>query len=60
MGIPQGGALSGLIANLVLDFADRKMQSLNDSKLLYVRFCDDMIIIHPSKKKAIEASKNLL
>ncbi len=57
IGIPQGGALSGLIANLVLDFADRKMQSLNDSKLLYVRFCDDMIIIHPSKKKAIEASK---
>lgn len=50
IGVPQGGALSGLIANIVLDYADRKVLSIKDSELLYLRFCDDMIIIHPDKK----------
>lgn len=54
IGIPQGGALSGLIANIVLHYADTKILSEKDDKLLYVRFCDDMIIIHPNKAKARE------
>jgi retron-type reverse transcriptase len=51
IGIPQGGALSGLISNIVLDYADRKILELNDRKLLYVRYCDDMIIMHTDKEK---------
>lgn len=42
LGVPQGGALSGLIANIYLNEADIK---LNNNKILYQRFCDDMIII---------------
>ncbi|MCK4663331.1 MAG: hypothetical protein KAT68_10730 [Bacteroidales bacterium] len=48
IGIPQGGALSGLISNIVLDYADRK---LIENDLFYVRFCDDMILMHPDKDK---------
>jgi retron-type reverse transcriptase len=51
IGIPQGGALSGLIANIVLDYADRKILELKDKKLLYVRYCDDMIIMHTDENK---------
>jgi hypothetical protein len=51
IGIPQGGALSGFIANLVLDYADRKVKRLDDGKLLYLRYCDDMIVMHTDKCK---------
>ena len=51
LGIPQGGALSPLIANIVLDSADRAVCSTNDPELLYLRFCDDIIIVHPNKQK---------
>ena len=48
IGIPQGGALSGLIANIVLDYTDKKV---NKNEIFYVRFCDDMILMHPSYQK---------
>ncbi|GHU15080.1 hypothetical protein FACS1894163_00630 [Spirochaetia bacterium] len=51
IGIPQGGALSGLIANIVLDYADKKIMKLMDNDILYVRYCDDMIMMHTDKKK---------
>lgn len=54
IGIPQGGALSGLIANIVLDVADREVKK---TKVLYVRFCDDMIILHPDKSECELAKK---
>ncbi|GAG79209.1 unnamed protein product, partial [marine sediment metagenome] len=39
IGIPQGGALSGLIANIVLDYADNKVLKKGiDHDLLYIRF----------------------
>jgi len=63
IGVPQGGALSGLIANIVLDYADTKVTENKDDNLLYVRFCDDMILIHPNKKvcaKSLENYKNAL
>lgn len=53
IGIPQGGALSGLIANVVLDAADKAMLRWPD--LLYTRFCDDMIMIHCDEKVCAEA-----
>jgi len=48
IGIPQGGALSGLIANMVLDYTDRQVA---ESGTLYLRFCDDMILMNPDKEK---------
>lgn len=55
IGVPQGGALSGLIANIVLDDVDKKL--INDPNLLYLRFCDDMIIMHPDKDKCKKAKQ---
>ena len=54
IGIPQGGAISGLIANIVLDYTDSVLTKGFDN-LFYTRFCDDMIIIHPDLKKCEEA-----
>ena len=55
IGIPQGGALSGLIANIVLDYADRQIKRIDDANLLYLRYCDDMIIMHTDKNKCQKA-----
>lgn len=57
IGVPQGGALSGLIANIVLDYADKQVLKSSDENLLYLRFCDDMIIIHPDKEKCKDVSE---
>jgi hypothetical protein len=42
IGVPQGGALSGLIANIYLNQADIELKKFN---VFYQRFCDDMIIV---------------
>ena len=58
IGVPQGGALSPIIANLVLDNADREViEDLEnpDPDLFYARYCDDIIIIHPDERKCEEA-----
>ncbi|KYH04080.1 hypothetical protein A1704_20165 [Chryseobacterium cucumeris] len=57
IGIPQGGALSGLIANIVLHSIDMEMKADEDEKLCYVRFCDDMLLIHPNRKICNEKTK---
>lgn len=46
IGIPQGGALSTVLANIVLDIADRTVTEPEDPELFYARFCDDMVILH--------------
>lgn len=47
IGIPQGGALSPVIANIVMHRVDQKLQKYVDCcKLFYARYCDDMIILH--------------
>ena len=51
IGIPQGGALSPVIANIVMDSVDQAVLSTNDPDLFYARYCDDMILIHPEKEK---------
>ena len=52
IGVPQGGALSGLIANIYLNNVDK---ILCHKKVLYQRFCDDMIIISESLEECIDA-----
>jgi hypothetical protein len=58
IGVPQGGALSGLIANIVLHSSDLIIAKLKVKNLLYLRYCDDMIIMHPNKKICKSATSN--
>ncbi|MDD3194481.1 MAG: reverse transcriptase domain-containing protein [Paludibacter sp.] len=58
IGVPQGGALSGLIANIVLHYSDTIISKRQDTNILYLRYCDDMIIMHPSKKICEEATND--
>lgn len=54
IGVPQGGALSGLIANMVLNSVDWQVKRKMTDRDLYLRYCDDMIIISTSKKRCKE------
>lgn len=49
IGIPQGGAISCLIANILLTHVDRSVNSYSDDNTFYARFCDDMILMHIDK-----------
>lgn len=58
-GLPQGGALSVFFANLILHKADIAVTELlnENSNSLYIRYCDDMVIVTLSKQltqKALE------
>lgn len=58
IGIPQGGSHSCLIANLVLDLADKEvLLSLksNTANANYYRYCDDMIILSTSQSHCEQA-----
>ncbi len=58
IGIPQGAALSGLLANLVLDAADRAVMEVargRESELFYRRYCDDMILVSPDRGLCVAA-----
>jgi hypothetical protein len=59
IGVPQGNAISCFISNLLLHNVDSKVLSV-DEDVFYVRFCDDMILMHKDKdicKKALEVYK---
>lgn len=50
IGVPQGGAISVFIANLVLHYADKEISKYNKIfPVFYARFCDDIIILHKWK-----------
>lgn len=51
IGVPQGGALSGLIANMVLNSVDWQVKRQMKDSDLYLRYCDDMIIISTNKSR---------
>lgn len=46
IGVPQGGSLSLLIANIVLNDVDKDVFTTEDSNRLFIRYCDDMILMH--------------
>ena len=46
-GLPQGGSFSTVLANLVLAEADRAVQDVDDGRLFYARYCDDVVFVHP-------------
>ena len=57
LGVPQGGALSGVIANVMMHFTDMKLRKYweKNNDFLYIRFCDDMIMMGVDKSKVVEA-----
>lgn len=58
IGVPQGGALSCLIANCVLHHADkvlRRARRTARTAFTYIRYCDDMIILSRSKRSCAAA-----
>jgi hypothetical protein len=54
IGVPQGNAISCFIANLILHGVDEKIKEY-DPNLFYIRYCDDMILMHPEENKCSEA-----
>ena len=50
-GVPQGGALSLLVANIVLNDVDQAIIATEDPERLFIRYCDDMILLHTDKKQ---------
>lgn len=46
LGVSQGGALSLLIANIVLNDVDKVITATPDENRLFIRYCDDMILLH--------------
>ena len=51
VGVPQGGALSGLIANAVLDAVDKRVERMLTDEDLYLRYCDDMILLSTDRDR---------
>lgn len=53
IGVPQGGALSCLISNLMLDYADKEVclaAQATGEEVKYFRYCDDMLILAKSEE----------
>lgn len=57
LGVPQGGALSGLIANIIMHKIDMKLKKYwkNTLDFCYIRFCDDMIMIGKNEELVSKA-----
>jgi hypothetical protein len=57
-GLPQGGSFSTVLANLVLAEADRAVLDVDDGRLFYARYCDDVVFVHPDEavcRRAMDA-----
>lgn len=50
-GVPQGGPLSPLLANIMLDPLDKKIETMG---LPFARYADDFLIVTRSKARALE------
>ena len=58
LGVPQGGALSGLIANIVINKVDKTVvPNLHGNNDLYIRYCDDMLLLSTNKKRCTKLFK---
>ena len=54
-GIPQGGALSPVFANLIMMPVDEAVKAVSGSDTgYYARFCDDLLVSHPEEATCIE------
>ena len=53
IGIPQGASISAVITNMVLSSVDEPIVSKPDSERLFVRYCDDIVIMHTSQAECM-------
>lgn len=51
IGIPQGGSLSPTLANLVLNYVDQLANSATTDGLFYLRYCDDILMVHHDRNR---------
>ncbi len=57
MGVPQGGPLSPLLSNIMLNELDRELEKRGHR---FVRYADDMVILCKSKRSANRTLRNIL
>lgn len=50
LGIPQGGALSGIIVNVVMRVVDKPIVESDSPDKLFTRYCDDILLMHTDEK----------
>jgi RNA-directed DNA polymerase len=55
-GVPQGGPLSPLMANIMLDPLDKKIEALG---LPFARYADDFLVVTRSKTRALEVMEEV-
>lgn len=57
LGVPQGGALSGIVANVLMHFTDMHLRKYWDAhpEFMYIRFCDDIIMMGKYKGDVVSA-----
>lgn len=51
LGIPQGGALSGIIVNVLMRMVDKPIVGPQDPSRLFIRYCDDILLMHTDKQR---------
>lgn len=51
LGIPQGGSLSGLIVNVLMQCVDDDIVRGKDDSRFFVRYCDDILLMHTNEDK---------
>ena len=54
LGVPQGGALSCIISNVVLNSVDKAVVDESDPDRFFARYGDDIILAHTSYEKCCE------
>lgn len=54
IGVPQGGALSGIIVNVVMRMVDKPIVGIEDPERLFIRYCDDILLMHTDRLKCEE------
>ena len=54
LGIPQGGALSGIIVNVVMRMVDKPIVTSEDPDRLFIRYCDDILLMHTDRLRCEE------
>ena len=54
LGIPQGGALSGIIVNVVMRMVDKPIVGPDDPQRLFIRYCDDILLMHTDRQRCAD------
>lgn len=58
LGIPQGASISTIITNMVLSSVDEPLLAEPDQDRLFVRYCDDIVIMHTSRSRCSELASS--